>query len=100
MLNFKNWTIINILKIELNKKDEKSRSLYKLSFINWEIPMNSVIKIANSIHNLSELDLSENDFSEDQAQEICDELSYLNYICIFNNRSDISQVTSSNLILN
>ena len=100
MLNFKNWTIKEILKVVLNQNDKKSRSLYKLSFIKWKISKNSILQIVSSIHNLSQLDLSENDYSKDEAQEICDELSYLDFIYMFNNKSDISQVSSSNLILN
>ena len=98
-LEFKNWKFEKIDKLTLTNKSDNSRLLYKLSLIKWEISKDSVIRIVNSIRNISQIDISENSFTQKEAQSICDELSYLDFIYMFKNKHDLSGVNSNNLIL-
>ena len=98
-VEFKGWEFENINNIPLNLNQNNQRSLYKLSFINWNISKYSIINIAKSINNLSQIDLSENGFHEKAAQLICDELSYLDFIYMFKNEINLSNVKSPNLII-
>ena len=83
----------------LNLKNTKPRTFYKLSFIKCRISKNSVLKIVDSMVNLSQLDLSENSFTQEEVQSICDNLNYLDFIYFFGNRYDLSKVNSANLII-
>ena len=98
-VEFRNWKFEEIRKFEMNSSMKNSRSLYKISFIKCDISKESAISIVNSLINLSQIDLSENNFTVKEAQSICDELNYLDFIYMFKNNQDLSKVKSSNLII-
>ena len=96
-IEFKNWKFYKMSQLRL--ETDKPRSFYKISFISWHISDDSIINIVNSLKNPSQIDLSENKFTVEEAQLICDELNYLDFIYMFKNKDNLSAVQSSNLII-
>ena len=96
-IEFKNWKFYKMSQLRL--ETNKPRSFYKISFISWDISDDSIINIVNSLKNPSQIDLSENKFTVEEAQLICDELNYLSLICMSKNKNDLSAVQSSNLVI-
>ena len=74
-IKFINWTIPNIRWEDFvlyKPKINKQRYLESISFINWNFDgdIDSIITIANQIKGLSFINLSQNNFSEDEAKFI------------------------------
>ena len=96
------------IDFKLDKDLVKSRYLYLIAFINWEFEkrISTVINIISSIQGLTSIDLSDNDFDENEVNQITypewmknyPELANIDFVTMYNNKKDLSTWKGQNLI--
>ena len=94
-----NWSLSVTKTVKISRfKNDKWVKIHSISFEGCAFDINTVIKIWNSIDELSSLDLSKNKIRPTDAQNIWNELKHLDFIYMYENQFDLSSVTAPNLI--
>ena len=79
-------------------RQTNKRDLYSVWIKEWKFSNNSLVDMWRSINGLTTLDLSNNSISEKDARIICNDLKDLDFIYMYNNKEDLSNVKAQNLI--